>query len=84
MIWAGISHCLIAFRYQIYFELNRFLIHHSSHSRQRWDSFVNSENQHLISPEALDLLDKLLRYDHLERLTACEAMDHPYFCNYCT
>jgi len=24
-------------------------------------------------------LDKLLRYDHLERLTAKEAMDHPYF-----
>lgn len=28
---------------------------------------------------ALDLLDKLLRYDHQERLTAEEAMRHPYF-----
>ena len=43
---------------------------------------MHSENQHLISPEALDFLDKLLRYDHQERLTAREAMDHPYFCNY--
>ncbi|THH30504.1 hypothetical protein EUX98_g3677 [Antrodiella citrinella] len=32
-----------------------------------------------VSREALDLLDKLLRYDHLERLTAAEALAHPYF-----
>ena len=50
------------------------------HSRKRWERFVHSENQHLVSPEALDFLDKLLRYDHNERLTAREAMDHPYFC----
>jgi len=49
------------------------------HSRKRWERFVHSENQHLVSPEALDFLDKLLRYDHAERLTAREAMDHPYF-----
>jgi casein kinase II subunit alpha len=35
-----------------------------------------------VSPEALDFLDKLLRYDHQERLTAREAMDHPYFCKF--
>lgn len=34
----------------------------------------------MVSPEALDLLDKLLRYDHQQRLTAQEAMEHPYFC----
>lgn len=56
----------------IYFNLYR-------HSRKRLERFVNSENQHLVSPEALDFLDKLLRYDHQERLTAREAMDHPYF-----
>ncbi|CAG5099847.1 Similar to Casein kinase II subunit alpha (Spodoptera frugiperda) [Cotesia congregata] len=49
------------------------------HSRKRWERFVHSENQHLVSPESLDFLDKLLRYDHYERLTAREAMDHPYF-----
>lgn len=54
----------------------------SRHSRKRWERFVHSENQHLVSPEALDFLDKLLRYDHQERLTAREAMDHPYFCKY--
>ena len=49
------------------------------HSRKRWERFVHSENELLVSPEALDFLDKLLRYDHQERLTAREAMDHPYF-----
>lgn len=52
------------------------------HSRKRWERFVHSENQHLVSPEALDFLDKLLRYDHQSRLTAREAMEHPYFCKY--
>lgn len=54
------------------------------HSRKRWERFVHSENQHLVSPESLDFLDKLLRYDHYERLTAREAMEHPYFCKYTT
>uniref|UniRef100_A0A671Q3Z7 non-specific serine/threonine protein kinase n=2 Tax=Sinocyclocheilus anshuiensis TaxID=1608454 RepID=A0A671Q3Z7_9TELE len=49
------------------------------HSRKRWERFVHSENQHLVSAEALDFLDKLLRYDHQTRLTAREAMEHPYF-----
>uniref|UniRef100_A0A8C7DHF6 non-specific serine/threonine protein kinase n=3 Tax=Oncorhynchus TaxID=8016 RepID=A0A8C7DHF6_ONCKI len=49
------------------------------HSRKRWERFVHSENQHLVSTEALDFLDKLLRYDHHARLTAREAMDQPYF-----
>ncbi|KAL1232854.1 Casein kinase II subunit alpha [Trichinella spiralis] len=50
----------------------------SRHSRKRWERFVHSENQHLVSPEALDFLDKVLRYDHQQRLTAKEAMEHPY------
>lgn len=49
------------------------------HSRKRLERFVNNDNQHLVSQEALDFLDKLLRYDHQQRLTAREAMDHPYF-----
>ncbi|KAI4383440.1 hypothetical protein MLD38_009276 [Melastoma candidum] len=34
----------------------------------------------LHCPEAIDFLDKLLQYDHQDRLTAKEAMNHPYFC----
>ncbi|XP_038825322.1 casein kinase II subunit alpha'-like isoform X2 [Salvelinus namaycush] len=48
-------------------------------TRKRWEQFVQTENQHLVTPESLDLLDKLLRYDHQQRLTAAEAMQHPYF-----
>ncbi|KAI3972727.1 hypothetical protein MKX01_019385, partial [Papaver californicum] len=49
------------------------------HSRKPWTKFVNADNQHLAVPEAIDFLDKLLRYDHQERPTAKEAMAHPYF-----
>ncbi|KAG6774067.1 hypothetical protein POTOM_021416 [Populus tomentosa] len=45
------------------------------HSRKPWSRFINPDNQHLVSPEALDFLDKLLRYDHQDRLTAREAMN---------
>ncbi|CAN6976993.1 unnamed protein product [Brassica rapa subsp. trilocularis] len=49
------------------------------HSRKPWSKFINADNQHLVSPEAIDFLDKLLRYDHQDRLTAKEAMAHAYF-----
>ncbi|KAF8744499.1 Pkinase protein, partial [Rhizoctonia solani] len=49
------------------------------YQRKPWARFVTSENQRYISNEAIDFLDKLLRYDHQERLTALEAQDHPYF-----
>uniref|UniRef100_A0A0E0D790 Casein kinase II subunit alpha n=1 Tax=Oryza meridionalis TaxID=40149 RepID=A0A0E0D790_9ORYZ len=49
------------------------------HNRKSWLMFVNSGNRHLASPEAIDLVDRLLRYDHQERPTAKEAMAHPYF-----
>jgi casein kinase II subunit alpha len=32
--------------------------------KKSWHSFVNSENQRFVSNEAIDFLDKLLRYDH--------------------
>ena len=50
-----------------------------AHARKPWAKFVNGDNQHLVSPEAIDFLDRLLRYDHQERLTAAEAMAHAYF-----
>ena len=49
------------------------------HSRKPWSKFVSADNQHLVSSEAIDFLDKLLRYDHQERLTSKEAQDEPYF-----
>jgi casein kinase II subunit alpha len=49
------------------------------HRRQPWRKFVNDDNRHLVTPEALDLLGKLLTYDHQARPTAAEAMAHDYF-----
>ncbi|KAG5528511.1 hypothetical protein RHGRI_029260 [Rhododendron griersonianum] len=49
------------------------------HSRKPWSKFIHADNQHIVSPEAIDFLDKLLRYDQQDRLTAKEAMAHPYF-----
>eukprot|EP01102_Stenamoeba_stenopodia_P002655 TRINITY_DN12510_c0_g1_i1.p1 TRINITY_DN12510_c0_g1~~TRINITY_DN12510_c0_g1_i1.p1 ORF type:complete len:349 (-),score=56.39 TRINITY_DN12510_c0_g1_i1:89-1135(-) len=47
--------------------------------RKPWKSLITPDNKHLALPDAIDLLDKLLRYDHQERLTAREAMAHSYF-----
>ena len=44
-----------------------------------WSQLFTAENQRLCTAEAVDLVDRLLRYDHQERLTAREAMAHPYF-----
>ncbi|GAA5964732.1 hypothetical protein JCM8115_005712 [Rhodotorula mucilaginosa] len=50
-----------------------------THARKPWAKFVTSDNQHLVSNAAIDLIDRLLRYEHTERLTAAEAMQHEYF-----
>lgn len=47
--------------------------------RRQWTDFVNADNQRLVSSEALNFLNGLLVYDHKKRLTAKEAMAHPYF-----
>jgi len=51
----------------------------SKHQRKPWKKFITLENKHLALTDAIDFLDKLLRYDPAERLTAQEAMAHPYF-----
>lgn len=44
-----------------------------------WKSLVNRKNKDLAVDDALDLIDKCLRYDHQERISAEEALKHPYF-----
>ncbi|KAJ7770148.1 kinase-like domain-containing protein [Mycena maculata] len=64
--------------YNIHFEteIDNLLV---NYPKQPWTRFITAENRHLASAPALDFLDKLLRYDHRERLTATEASAHPYF-----
>jgi casein kinase II subunit alpha len=47
--------------------------------KKPWAKFVTPENQHLVTPQGIDFVSKLLRYDHQERLTAREAMCHEWF-----
>ena len=49
------------------------------YNKRQWVRFMNENNKDLVSQEFLDLIDRLLRYDHQERLTAKEAMKHAYF-----
>ena len=60
-------------------QVPRLILSDYSYQRKPWTRFVTSENSRLVSNEAIDFLDKLLRYDHQERLTAREAQQHPYF-----
>jgi len=46
---------------------------------ESWDDHIHEATAHLVNEDVLDLLTKLLRYDHSKRLTAQEAMDHKYF-----
>jgi casein kinase II subunit alpha len=49
------------------------------HPRKAWQKFVTNENQHLVNAEVLDLIDRMLVYDHAARILPKEAMPHAYF-----
>jgi len=50
------------------------------HSRKLWSKFITNENTALANSDAVDLIDRLLVYDHEERVLPQEAMkSHPYF-----
>ena len=44
-----------------------------------FEQFVNDNNKHMVSKEALDLLSKMLVYDKNERINCADAMKHAYF-----
>jgi len=47
--------------------------------RKSWRKFITEKNKHLVSEEALNLLDRCLQYDHQMRISCAEALAHPYF-----
>jgi len=36
-----------------------------SYPKKEWNKFINAENKHLCSDEAIDFLSKTLVYDHV-------------------
>ncbi|XP_019872317.1 casein kinase II subunit alpha isoform X2 [Aethina tumida] len=50
-----------------------------SYPRKPWQRFITTENEYLVNDQALHFLESLLKYDHAERLTAKEALNHRYF-----
>ena len=49
------------------------------HTAKPWSKFIKPDNQSLCSDEALDLLSRMLQYDHAERILPKEALQHKYF-----
>ncbi|XP_044758546.1 casein kinase II subunit alpha-like isoform X2 [Coccinella septempunctata] len=49
------------------------------HSRKSWQRFVPTETEHLVNEVAISFLEAMLKYDHTKRITAKEALEHPYF-----
>ena len=47
--------------------------------KKKFETFVNQDNKNLCNRDAIDLLEKILVFDHAHRLTAKEALEHSYF-----
>ncbi|EGR30332.1 hypothetical protein IMG5_134810 [Ichthyophthirius multifiliis] len=50
-----------------------------NYPKKPWNKFTNDENKQLCNDQAIDLLSKMLIYDHAQRITPKDAMEHPYF-----
>jgi casein kinase II subunit alpha len=40
---------------------------------------MSDENQYLVTKDGLNLLKRMLVFDHTERITVREALEHPFF-----
>jgi len=57
----------------------KYLVSVDDHKKMNWKEFINESNQHLVDAQGLDLLSKVLVFDHTKRLTAEEVINHPFF-----
>lgn len=44
-----------------------------------FSGLVNEKNQDLVTPEGMDLLEKMLQWDFADRIPVAEALKHPFF-----
>ena len=50
-----------------------------NYSKVPLKNLINEENAHMVDSLGIDLVERLLVYDHTRRLTARQALAHPYF-----
>ena len=51
----------------------------ADHKPKSWEKLKNDKNEDVMDPLGLDLLWKMLVIDHTQRITASEALQHPFF-----
>ena len=62
-----------------YLKMSDDLVHRVSNTkRKNWDTWIE-KSRGVATPEAIDLLGKLLTVDHEMRPTAKEVLEHPFF-----
>ena len=44
-----------------------------------WERFITAQNEKLVDKKGIALLDEMLKVDHSLRITAHEALRHPFF-----
>jgi len=58
---------------------NKILEGIGNYEKKPFVSFINEDNKGLVDDLVFDLLEKMLAWDHRARITASEALEHPYF-----
>lgn len=54
-------------------------MHGYTFEKRPFESFINQRNRETATEDAIDLLEKMLRYDKNERIKVEDAMKHHYF-----
>jgi casein kinase II subunit alpha len=52
---------------------------YSGYKKKKFTDFVKDYNKHLVDDKVLDLITKMLKFDPSKRITAKEALEHPFF-----
>ena len=56
-----------------------FREHLINYKKKEWQKYANAQNEAMLCDQTFDLLSKMLKIDHTERIDAYEAIQHPYF-----